>query len=121
MNTDTLFIHYGGKDEIPEGTWRSPTIDTYDTADRQDAFTFSFETQTDGSVRAYILNMPSYGSRNTGLHSTHRLTSGARYYVCREPAVYSVADARIVAGRWAERTQRYIRTGATFEQQMARP
>ena len=48
-------------------------------------YEFSFERQSDGSVRAYIDRQPSYGSRDTDPHKIHRNKDGDRYYVCCDP------------------------------------
>jgi hypothetical protein len=56
--------------------------DTFTTT-TGNTYGFSFESQSDGTVRAYIDRMPSYGSRSTSLHDTHRRIDGSRYYVCQ--------------------------------------
>ena len=90
----------------------------YRTKDGRADYQFSFEQQRDRSWRAYILNMPSYRSRNTGLHTTHRLTDGGRYYVCWDSKLRSLESAQQVAALWADLTQVYIRTGRTIDQQV---
>ena len=89
----------------------------YRTKDGRTDYGFSFERQADGSWRAYIVSMPSYGLRETSLSVTHRLTDGGRYYVCWNQPLWSETDVRKVAALWADLTQVYIRTGKTIDQQ----
>lgn len=86
----------------------------YRTKDGRADYGFSFEQMPDGSWRAYITSQPPYQGRSEGLHATHRLTHGSRYYVCWTRALRSLADAKHVAALWANATQNYIRTGRSF-------
>jgi hypothetical protein len=61
--------------------------------------------------RVYIENQPSYGSRNTSAHASHRLGLPGRPYVCWTNSLRTYAEARSVAALWADATQRYIATG----------
>jgi len=79
-------------------------------------YTFSFEKQSNGTIRAYITNMPLYGSRDTNLVATHRHADGQRHYVCWDTPLYTQADADAVAKGWARRTERYITTGKRFHE-----
>ena len=90
----------------------------YRTKDGRADFGFSFERESDGTWRAYIQSMPDYGSRDTSLHTTHRLRSGGRYYVCWDSPLNSEREARSVAALWADLTQKYIRTGRTIDDQV---
>jgi hypothetical protein len=91
----------------------------YRTKDGLSDYGFSFESQSDGSWRAYIVSMPSYGHRDTSLHVTHRLRDlDGRYYVCWSQPLYSLEDIKKVAALWADLTQEYIKTGRTFDEQM---
>lgn len=97
-----------------EGRQRGGTI-YYRTRDGRADYGFSIERQGNNTYRAYIASQPSYGSRATGPHDTHRLTdSGGRTYVCWTRPLRSEADARAVAAAWADATQEYIRTGGGF-------
>ncbi len=91
----------------------------YRTKDGRADYGFSLEQQSDGSFRAYITSMPSYGSRNTSLHTTHRLTDTGRFYVCWNQKIYSSTELKQVVALWADLTQRYIKTGKTIDQQMS--
>lgn len=91
----------------------------YRTRDGRADYQFSFERLSDGSIRPYIESMPSYGSRDTGLHTTHRLhDSSRRYYVCWNRPLINVEDVKQVVALWSDLTQEYIKTGRTIDQQM---
>jgi hypothetical protein len=92
----------------------------YRTNDGRADYGFSLERQTDGSLRPYITSMPSYGSRDTGLHTTHRLSEGNRYYVCWSRSLHSEQEVKDVVSLWADLTQTYIRTGTSIDEQMRR-
>jgi hypothetical protein len=49
-------------------------------------YEFSFERQLDGSIRAYIVKQPDYGSRESSCHITHRLTARHGTVAAREHA-----------------------------------
>ena len=89
------------------------TKDTFTTT-TGNSYEFSFETQPDGTIRPYITRMPSYGSRDSNLHATHRRNDG-RCYVCRDPQPRTMREAYNVAKAWTRRTDRYIRTGKRFD------
>ena len=88
--------------------------DKYRTKDGQADYSFSFERQSDGSWRPYILSQPDYRGRSPDSHSTHRLPDGGRNYVCWRGVLRSEQDARQVAKKWADATQDYIKTGRRF-------
>lgn len=91
------------------------------TTSNGNTYEFSFERQSDGSIRAYIDRQPSYGSRSADSHITHRNGDGNRYYVCWNTPLRSLDDAKKVAEQWAKRTDRYIRTGAPIEKPGSTP
>lgn len=92
----------------------------YRTKDGLADYKFSFEDIGDG-YRAYIVDMPSYGSRDQGLHTTHRLRDNRnRYYVCWSKPLYTLDDLKKVVALWSDYTQIYIKTGRTIDQQVAR-
>lgn len=86
----------------------------YRTKDGMADYQFSFEEQAGGTWRAFILRQPDYRDRPEDCHSTHRLRSGGRHYVCWTRPLRTEAEAREVARRWADKTQRYIRFGESF-------
>ncbi len=90
------------------------------TTSNNNTYEFSFERQLDGNIRPYIVTQPSYGSRDTDLHKTHRNKDGERYYVCWDTKLYTMADAKPVAAEWAKRTDRYVETGQPFKKEAAR-
>ncbi len=90
----------------------------YRTKDGQADYGFSLEEQNDGSLRAYVDSMPSYGSRSTSLHTTHRLPDGGRHYVCWNLKLHDEEDLKKVVAVWSDATQTYIKTGVTIDEQM---
>jgi len=83
----------------------------YRTRDGRADYGFSFEQQSDGTWRAYIESQPGYGSRVTDAHATHRLSDGARKFVCWNNPLRSLQQAKQVAALWADKTQEYIKSG----------
>jgi len=78
---------------------------------RRHRYNFTFKYEKVGSIwRAYIINSPSYGSKPTDAHSTHRLNDG-RYYVCWTPEPQRLDEITQVSKMWADATARYIDTG----------
>jgi hypothetical protein len=87
----------------------------YRTRDGRADYGFSIERQSDGTYRPYIASQPTYGSRSTGAHETHRLTgAGGRKFVCWDRPLHSEEEAKNVAALWADATQAYILTGRPF-------
>jgi hypothetical protein len=86
----------------------------YRTKDGQADYEFSFERQSNGQWRAYILSQPSYRSRPTDSHSTHRLTDGDRKYVCLKTPPRDVDNLKTVVAKWSDCTQDYIKYGIRF-------
>lgn len=88
---------------------------TYRTRNGLFYMIFSFEKISTG-WRIYIEATPSYESygRDSGAHSTHRLTDGSRSYVCWSQAIETFDHAKSVARAWSEATSDYLLTGTTF-------
>lgn len=86
----------------------------YRTRDGRADYGFSFERQAGGTWRVYIQSQPSYGGRDTGAHSTHRLTDGSRKFICWDRPIQSFEDAKEIAALWADKTQNYIRHDRRF-------
>lgn len=76
-------------------------------------FRFGFEFN-DGNYEIHILNQPAYGDRADDLHSTHRLTSGGGFKVCWTGPTPTLAEAKRIAGLWADHTENYILNGEPF-------
>jgi hypothetical protein len=75
-------------------------------------YEFSFETQADGTLRAYIVVQPSYGEKAASLPATGRIRdSSGRYYISWTKPLHQISEAKTVAAAWANRTDRYIYTG----------
>lgn len=81
-------------------------------------FTFAFVPWPREKHRIYILTSPSYGSRATDAHSTHRYHDGAlnRHFICVAASAYpdDLTAARELALMWAQATAEYIATGKKF-------
>ena len=69
--------------------------------------------KVNNEYRAYIELSPSYRSRATDGHSTHRHYDG-RYYICWSQPVRSYDNMVTIAKQWADCTQRYIESGTRF-------
>ena len=74
---------------------------------------FEFKYEKHGSVwRAFIVNIPNYGSRATGSLETHRhQNTDGRFYICWEPEPQRLDDITHVSKMWAKATAKYIDTG----------
>ena len=86
----------------------------YRTSDGQADYYFNFEEQSNGIWRAFIEQQPSYNGRATDDHSTHRLSSFFRKYICWDHPLQSLDEVMSVAAIWADKTQEYIKTGKKF-------
>lgn len=86
----------------------------YRTSDGQADYEFSFERQSDGEWRAYILSQPSYRGRPTDSHSTHRLSDGSRKFVCWNTPIRTSDNLKTVVAKWSDSTQDYIKYGIRF-------
>lgn len=90
------------------------TEDIYRTNDGRAFFRFRFVPETGGAWRADIQEQPSYGSRASDLHSSHRLSSGSAgtgYKICYASSPKSLRDAQKFAETWAEATWVWIKDG----------
>jgi hypothetical protein len=96
----------------PRQASNGQTLDYTATSARGNRYNFRFEYRQVGSVwRAYIISSPSYGSRSTGAHDTHRLNDG-RYYVCWTPEPTRLDQVTEVSKLWAKATANYIDGGS---------
>lgn len=92
--------------------------DVYRTNDGRHYYEFAF-VDKGSHFEANILNQPDYGSRDTGLHSTHRLESdhpGCSYRICfgDDSNVPTLNKVRTYAETWCEATSKYIDNGTRF-------
>jgi hypothetical protein len=86
----------------------------YRTADGTEDYAFRFlETERDG-FRVYVISQPNYCGRSEDTHSTHRLTDSAGWFICWTARIESYEDAKAVAKKWAEATEKYIKHGQRF-------
>ena len=88
---------------------------TYRTKNGRFHIAFSFE-EIYGGWRIYIASELPYADfgRDDGLHATHRLPDGSRFYVCWTDPLRTIEDAKPVAKLWAEKTSRYLVKGTKF-------
>src|SRR5436305_1413751 len=78
------------------------------TSARGNSYDFSFVIQGDGSIRAYILNQPSYAEVETSLHATHRMLDNRGYYVDFMRPMWTLPEAIVGAVLWVRMTDVYI-------------
>ena len=106
--------------------WNGQTIDFSQWADddygiyeytSRDGDEFIFDLQPVGSeVRIFIIKQPSYHGLADDPHSSHRLGTPDKPYVCVEAHLLptNVPDALSWMINWAEKTSTYIRNGSSF-------
>ena len=100
------------------GLLRSDTTQTHAVTSpygKRMSFTFRY-SYVGSSWRAYIVSSPSYGSRSTDWHATHRYYDNGKgmFYVCWTVNLSSLSDMVEVSKLWARKTAEYIDTGRTF-------
>jgi hypothetical protein len=86
----------------------------YRTKDGRADYGFEIVTLPNGTERAYITSQPSYQGRDDTSHPTHRLSEGARKYVCWDAPIYGRDAMKAVVALWSDCTQEYIKTGRRF-------
>ena len=79
----------------------------YRSRSGQSRYKFDIQWVANG-YRIYILEHPSYGSRDTGAHPTHRLRDSRGSFVCWTGHLATIEQARKIAALWAEETEDYI-------------
>jgi len=78
-------------------------------------YTFRIYKMAQGSYRAYVERMPSYGGRNALSHVTHLLAdSKGQRYICWTRPIPTAAQCEAVCRLWADNTQQYIAHGTRF-------
>ena len=74
-----------------------------------------------GKVRVYVEKQPSYRGRSTNSNTIHRYprSPGLPPYICfkQRSKPSSIGQARSLAHKWADKTDRYIRTGVPISKQ----
>lgn len=103
--------------EIRSGTTTETGTIIYYANDRHNQrdkeYRFNYK-KVGGSWRAYILRMPSLGSRDSSGAVTHRLYDNGRPYVCWDSDVNTLKDMQTISRVWADSIQEYIATGKRF-------
>ena len=94
-----------------------PGIYEYTTVDRRHYFKFNL-VKKGSEIRIYIVEQPSYGSRNSGGHPTHRLEDSKGDYICIQSSSTptNIPHALTWLVHWSERTGRYIDTGKALQE-----
>ena len=76
-------------------------------------FRFKITKSDSDGFRAYIEEAPSYGSRSTSLHATHRLRDSNGHYICWNSRIDSLGAMKAVAQLWTKATVMYIADGGS--------
>jgi hypothetical protein len=83
----------------------------YRTKDGNATYCFSIESQRNRTFRCYLVLQP----RESVNHVAHILRDhDGRRFVCWDSPLRTADEARQVAAAWADKTQRYVRTGISF-------
>jgi hypothetical protein len=98
----------------PRQSVNGDEVISYRTRNGRSDYRFRLARMPDGNYRVYILDHPSYGSRDEGSGVTHRLSDSYGDYVCWTERLNSRQAARQVAAAWADKTDDYIRHGRRF-------
>ncbi len=101
-------IHTSGR-----GTGDDEVV-SYRTCNGRSDYRFRLARQPGGNYRVYILDHPSYGSRDASSVVTHRLSDSLGNYVCWTGQLRNRETARQVAATWANKTEDYILRGRRF-------
>lgn len=116
--------HSSGTDPAPQARTAAPresrsetgpmvyfANDRHGQTDKEYRFNYK---KVNGSWRAYILRMPSLGSREASGVVTHRMFDNGRPYVCWDSPVNTLKDMQTISKVWADNLQEYIATGKRF-------
>jgi len=114
-------LHCNAESLIAGTLCASYTPATYRTRDGSAYYKFRY-VDIGGKYEIDILSQPLYGSRDSSLHASHRLSSSrGGYKICisvgHEPR--TLEKAKKISMEWAELTHTYIRTGRTIDLQVA--
>jgi len=94
---------------------------TYRTKDGSAYYKFNY-VDNDGKIEIDILEQPSYGSRETSAHKTHRLPSarsGQKICISAGSEPTTLEGAKNISMQWAELTHIYIKTGKNIDDQVS--
>jgi hypothetical protein len=106
----------GGPAPAPAGAPRGtgPGIIFYRSSNGRSDYQFRIQRTANGSYRVYVLDHPSYGSRDTNDLITHLLRDGQGSYICFTGRIENMEQARNLAATWADKTEDYILHGTRF-------
>ena len=97
------------------GTGRTVSGDVfYRSSNGRTDYKFRIQRIGSGSYRIYVLDHPSYGSRDTNNLVTHMLRDSHGPYICFTGRIENVEQARNLAAAWADKTEAYILHGQRF-------
>ena len=86
----------------------------YRSSNGRTDYKFRIQRMGNGSYRVYVLDHPSYGSRDTNDLVTHMLHDSRGPYVCFTGHIENVEQARNLAATSADKTEQYILHGQRF-------
>lgn len=107
---------------ITQGTLFTYQVYTYVTKTGA-RFKFSYHLTSGGYYEIDIHEQPSYGSRDSSLSATHRLSSprNTQYKICltsgREPKTLQLAKK--ISCEWGDLTEIFIKKNITLDRQVA--
>lgn len=116
MSIEDVTFDWNGQ-TIRFSDWSDDAYGIFQYMTRDYAYNFTFDLQPiESEVRIYIVEQPSYGSRASDGHSTHRMGLPDKPCVCVDHRLrpVTVPEALSWAIYWAEKTAEYIRTGKKF-------
>jgi hypothetical protein len=87
---------------------------SYRTSDGSQDYRFQFRQMPDEGFRIYILSQPEYGGHSTDSHPTHRFRDTVGFYICWSEKITSYDNAKEIAKRFAEATEKYRKFGTRF-------
>jgi len=91
-----------------------PGIIFYRSSNGRSDYKFRIQRTGNGSYRVYVLDHPSYGSRDTNNLVTHLLRDGEGSYICFTGRIENTEHAHNLAATWADKTEEYILHGRRF-------
>ena len=80
---------------------------------KDNEYRFNYK-KVSGSWRAYIVKMPSLGTRDKSGLVTHRKYDNGNPYVCWDQPINTLKDMQTISRVWADNIQEYIATGKKF-------
>ena len=96
------------------------------TAENYGRYRFRYvkDRASPGKIKVYVEKQPSYQGRCTNSNTIHRYSggNGSPPSICikNEAKPKSLSQAKSLAHKWANMTDRYIRTGVSISDQIKR-